>query len=219
MSNKYLRSTMTRNMRRVARRSLRSGRSQGGSAGSSRRTNPSGGLLWWLLIVVGVILLAGVVSWFQGADDDALEGHPEDAEAGTLVRVVDGDTLVVELDGEQERVRLLNIDTPESVHPTEPVECLGPEASAHMDSLVAPGDSVVLEFDQERTDQYDRLLAGVWREEVLLNAQMARDGYGAPVLFPPNDRFLTDVEEAWAQAESDGVGLFDDDLDCEPALP
>ena len=93
------------------------------------------------------------------------------------------ETRVVELDGQEERVRLRNIVTPETVHPGRPVECMGPEATERMNELVGPGDQLILEFDQERTDRYDRLLAGVYADEVLLNEQMARDGFGAPVLF------------------------------------
>lgn len=209
---------MRRNARRTMRRAVRTASGRGGRRGRGSRGG-SAGLLWWLAALVGVILIGAVISWLQGLGEDPPEDRSEEAEAGTLVRVVDGDTVIVELEGQEERVRLLNIDTPESVHPSQPVECLGPESSAHMESLVEPGDEVVLEFDQERTDQYDRLLAGVWAGDMLLNVQMAVDGYGVPVHYPPNDRFLGAVEEAWDQAEADGVGLFADDLDCEPALP
>ncbi len=162
-----------------------------------------------------MVLVGAVISWFQ-QDDADLGGE---GEVATLVRVVDGDTLLVELDGEEERVRLLNIDTPETVHPQQPVECMGPEAAERMEDLVSPGDQLSLEFDQERTDHYDRLLAGVFLDEVFINEQMARDGFGAPVHYAPNDRFLDRIEEAWSQAEADGVGVFADDLECEPELP
>ncbi|OSM42235.1 thermonuclease family protein [Nesterenkonia sp. PF2B19] len=220
MPDQYLKNEMRRNVRKSMRRSLHTAsRSAGGGRSRRRRRSGSQGLLWWLLGLVLVVLLGALISWIQSPGEGAAPSPSEDGEDATLVRVVDGDTLVVELDGEEERVRLLNIDTPESVHPHQPVECLGPESSAHMESLVAPGDPVILEFDQERTDRYDRLLAGVWADDVLLNVQMARDGFGVPVHYPPNDRFLGPVEEAWAQAEEDGVGLFAEDLDCEPALP
>ncbi len=87
-----------------------------------------------------------------------------------------------------------------------------------MNELVSPGDQLILEFDQERTDRYDRLLAGVYADEVLLNEQMARDGFGA-LCSMSNDRFLEQIEEAWAQAEAEGAGIFAEDLDCEPELP
>lgn len=214
MSSEYFKRTMRRNVRKAARRGIRQNQRRAG--GGRRGRQSSQGLIQWLAIVLGVILVGILIGWLQQDQADSYEGE---GEAATLVRVVDGDTLVVELDGQEERVRLLNIDTPETVHPGRPVECMGPEATERMNELVSPGDQLILEFDQERTDRYDRLLAGVYADEVLLNEQMARDGFGAPVLYEPNDRFLEQVEEAWAQAEAEGAGIFAEDLDCEPELP
>jgi micrococcal nuclease len=80
-----------------------------------------------------------------------------------LVRVVDGDTLKVEVGGRERSVRLLGIDTPETHRPGTPIECGGPQASAHMERLVRPGDRVSLEPDptQDAVDRYGRLLAYV----------------------------------------------------------
>ncbi|MBP2317302.1 thermonuclease family protein [Nesterenkonia lacusekhoensis] len=213
MSSRYFDRNLQRHVRRAARRGIR--RNQRAVGGRGRRRQSSQGIFGWLGIVLLVVLAGAVVSWFQqgGAAPDG------DGEAATLVRVIDGDTLLVDLDGEEERVRLLNIDTPETVHPQEPVQCMGPESTERMEELVSPGDQLVLEFDEERTDHYDRLLAGVFLDEVFINEQMARDGFGAPVYYAPNDRFLDQIEEAWNQAEAEGVGVFADDLDCEPELP
>ncbi|NDK32181.1 thermonuclease family protein [Nesterenkonia sp. Hz 6-5] len=131
-----------------------------------------------------------------------------------MVRVVDGDTIVVSMEGEDERVRLLNIDTPETVHPTEPVECGGPEASAAISQLLSPGDVIVLEFDQQLRDRYDRLLAAVFVEDVFVNERMAREGWGEPAYYAPNDRFLAVVEQAWAQAREENAGVFSPQLVC-----
>ena len=76
----------------------------------------------------------------------------------TLVRVVDGDTVVVDIDGQRETVRLIGIDTPETVKPNSPVECFGPEASARTKALLATGTSVVVQRDREARDRYGRLL-------------------------------------------------------------
>ena len=65
----------------------------------------------------------------------------------TVVRVVDGDTIDVTVDGTEERVRLIGIDTPETVKPNTPVECFGPEASAHTKELLPAGTPVYLERD------------------------------------------------------------------------
>lgn len=218
-------------MRDLRRRSSGSGnrrRSTGSSTGNGRRgpiragrrgpRGANGAVFPWIAALIGLLLLIGILIEVLGFSDTA-DGADGAGESAVVERVVDGDTLVVTLDGQQERVRLLNIDTPETVHPDKPTECLGPEATERMEELLRPGDEVQLAFDEERTDQYDRLLAGVYSEDTFINAQLARDGYGAPVVYAPNDRFLAEIEEAWEQAERDGVGVFADDLDCTPAIP
>ena len=87
-----------------------------------------------------------------------------DAGGARVVRVVDGDTIKVSVDGGRERsVRLLGIDTPETHKPGTPIECGGPQASAHMEALAPPGTRVTLEPDptQDRQDRYGRMLAYV----------------------------------------------------------
>ncbi|MCK6213673.1 thermonuclease family protein [Micrococcus luteus] len=135
---------------------------------------------------------------------------PADVEGDvvTVESISDGDTLRVTLGEVSTRVRLLNIDTPETHHPSKPVECMGPEATAALKSMISPGDTVVLRYDRRLYDRYDRLLAGVYADGVLLNAEMARLGYGEPAVFDGNDRFLPEVEAAWEEARANGVGRF-----------
>jgi micrococcal nuclease len=81
-----------------------------------------------------------------------------------VVRVIDGDTIAVSVDGGRERsVRLLGIDTPETHRPGTPIECGGPQATQNMEALAPPGTPVGLEPDpsQDRVDRYGRLLAYV----------------------------------------------------------
>lgn len=99
-------------------------------------------------------------------------------------RVVDGDTLRVTIDGRSTPVRLIGLDTPETVKPDSPVECFGPEASDFAMQLLT-GQPVTLEFDdsQGRVDQYDRVLAYVWRvlpdgSMRLANEEIVAGGYG-----------------------------------------
>ena len=133
----------------------------------------------------------------------------------TVVRVIDGDTLVVEYDGADHRVRLLNVDTPETVQPGQPVECLGPEAAAFLRTRLPVGAPVVLRFDEERLDRYDRELAGVFdADDVLVNAEIASAGFGVAVLYEPNRRFYDDVRSAQREATRRQVGLHSPAPSC-----
>src|SRR4051794_14552875 len=87
--------------------------------------------------------------------------HPSDQSAiaagrATVVRVVDGDTIVLSFDGHDEKVRLIGIDTPETVDPDRPVGCFGHEASAFTTGLLPAGTAVLVERDAEARDPYGR---------------------------------------------------------------
>ena len=137
-----------------------------------------------------------------------------DGEAATVIRVVDGDTIVVLLDGEERRVRLLNVDAPESVRPDWPVECLGPEAADYLRTLLPAGKDVTLRYDVERTDGFGRDLAAVFADTELVNAALARAGLAEALLIPPNDAYYDEVAAAEREARQQGVGLHDPDPDC-----
>lgn len=107
-------------------------------------------------------------------------------------RVIDGDTIEVQLKGTTD-VRLIGIDTPETVHPSEPVRCFGPAASSFTKRTLE-GEMVRLEYDVERTDQYGRTLAYVFSDGRLFNETLVARGYAQVTTYPPNvkyeDRFL-----------------------------
>ena len=124
-----------------------------------------------------VALLLAVVVWLaRGPLKDAFAPAPAPSgEWRIVVRVVDGDTLV--LDG-NERVRLIGVNTPESVDPRRPVEYFGKEAAAFT-RRIAEGKRARLEYGEERNDRYGRTLAYVYLEDgTFLNAEIIRQGYG-----------------------------------------
>ncbi|WP_210244082.1 thermonuclease family protein [Arthrobacter yangruifuii] len=145
----------------------------------------------------------------------AAEPEVQPRDGATVVRVIDGDTLVVDLAGEDVTVRLLNVDTPETKDPNEPVQCLGPEATVFLEEALPPGSSVELEYDVEREDRYGRTLAGVYDDEDrLMNAEVARHGFGIPVTYEPNAKFRPPVDEAYEEARDQQAGLFSTAIEC-----
>lgn len=102
------------------------------------------------------------------------------SETGQVTNVVDGDTLKVAIGGPVETIRLIGVDTPETVHPNKPVEFFGKEASAFTRRM-AEGQLVRLEADAQGTDRdkYGRLLRYVFLPDgKLLNAEIISQGYG-----------------------------------------
>lgn len=105
----------------------------------------------------------------------------------TVVNVVDGDTLEVVRAGARDTVRLLGVDTPETVHPDRPVECHGPEAAAFTRSRLE-GRRVRLELDVVRRDPFGRLLAFVVVDGQRFNDELLRRGHARLLVIPPNGR-------------------------------
>lgn len=136
-------------------------------------------------------------------------GPPADGE-GVVTHVVDGDTLDVEVGGTEERVRLIGVDTPESVAPNRPVQCYGAEASAHLASLVPEGTAVRLERDAVARDKFGRLLAYVYRAEddMLVNLALVERGYADAVTYGDNETLYPELVAAEAAARDGGRGLW-----------
>jgi len=155
--------------------------------------------------VVVALVLVGIAYLKRETRLPEPPGRPVPASATRLcVRVVDGDTL--ELDG-GERVRLIGVDTPETVDPRRPVQYFGKEASAFARRL-AQGRSVRLEYDQETSDRYGRTLAYVYLPDgTFLNAEIIRQGYGhAYTRFP--FRYQAEFLALEREARAQGRGLW-----------
>jgi micrococcal nuclease len=123
-----------------------------------------------------------------------------------VVRVVDGDTIVASVDGSDEYVRYIGVDTPETVKPDTPVQCYGPRASDENHRLVE-GRTVRLTFDREVRDDYGRLLAYVHAGERFVNAELVRGGYARTLAIEPNTSYAGQFQRLAARAASAGRGL------------
>ena len=156
---------------------------------------------------VALLLVVALAACGQGGDASGVDRDPA---VGEVTRITDGDTIHVSIGGGDETVRLIGIDTPESVDPRSPVECFGKEASAHLAELLPIGTDVRLVRDVEARDRYGRLLAYVYRQpdDLFVNLAMARDGFAAPLTFPPNVAHVDDFATAAADARDAGRGLW-----------
>jgi micrococcal nuclease len=124
-----------------------------------------------------------------------------------VVRVVDGDTIEVEIGGRRHTVRYIGIDTPEVGDPRRPVMCYGEEASRRNRQLVE-GRTVLLEKDVSETDRYGRLLRYVWADGVFVNAALVREGYARVYTVPPDVRYAELFRRLEREAREAGRGLW-----------
>jgi len=126
-----------------------------------------------------------------------------------VVRVVDGDTIHVRLDGRREKVRYIGVDTPESVKPGAPVECFAGRAGEFNRRLIA-GERVRLVSDLEPRDRYGRLLAYVYRvrDGLFVNAELVRRGYAETLTVPPNVEHAAELRRLASAARRGGRGLW-----------
>lgn len=127
-----------------------------------------------------------------------------------VVAVVDGDTVKVDLGGITTSIRIIGIDTPETVHPNKPVQCFGPEASQRASELLE-GQTVGVEYDgsQGRLDRYGRTLAYLWLPDGrLFTTVMLSEGYAEEYTHGSHYRHRDEHLAAEAEARSQGRGLW-----------
>lgn len=161
------------------------------------------------ILFVALVILTGTAGRLAWEYLPQAEAQPAGLTDATVTRVVDGDTIEVSppVQGTED-VRLIGVDTPETVAPGQPVEPCGPEASAFTTERLE-GQAVGLEFDEELTDQFDRALAYVYVDDELVNETLVREGLAEVATFEPNvkyeDRFIAAEDEARAA----DVGLWD----------
>lgn len=172
--------------------------------------------------VLGVLALLGAIAW-HGLGADVLAGTapvpdalPAGAEHVVIERVVDGDTVRVRTDaGDDLTVRLIGIDTPETVKPNTPVQCFGPEASAQTKSLLPAGSSAFLEHDasQGDTDRYGRALAYLWYPDAggtahNLGSDLLTGGYAREYTYGSAYRYQAAFRAEQSTAQAAGTGLW-----------
>ena len=129
-----------------------------------------------------------------------------------VTRIVDGDTLIIKMDGDETKVRLIGVDTPESVAPENSGKensKEGSEATDYLTKLVG-GKTVYLEFDVGRTDQYGRLLSYVYLsdKETMVQRLLLSEGYAMVMTYQPNVKYADEFLKLQQQAREDGKGFW-----------
>ncbi len=159
-----------------------------------------------LFVILSLLLLA------TGCPRQTGGTGPEPAVGGVgrVHKVVDGDTLDVVLASRTERVRLLGIDTPESVKPETPVQCFAKEAATRLAALLPVDTPVRLVRDVEERDRFGRLLAYVYRQPdgLFVNLDLVRGGYAQVLTYPPNVAHAPELERAAREARRGTRGLW-----------
>lgn len=161
-----------------------------------------------LLRVVAILGAAAFVA--ACTSDSSSTASTTAVPIATVIETIDGDTVEVTIDGRRETVRLIGVDTPETVHPTKPVECFGPEASAHLAGLLPRGTRVTLARDAEARDRYGRLLAYMVRTDdgLFVNLDLVAGGWATTLVIEPNTAHSATFAAAAEDARRRSLGLW-----------
>lgn len=149
---------------------------------------------------------------YSNNDNDTVKNENTNQELYKVVSVVDGDTFKIIYNQKEEKVRLIGIDTPESVHADKSKNTkYGKIASEYVKELLK-SQNVKLEFDVSSKDKYGRLLAYVYLENgEMLNEKLLKEGYAQMATYPPNVKYVENFKKMQKQARENKVGFWKED--------
>lgn len=124
-----------------------------------------------------------------------------------VLRVVDGDTIIIDYKGKEEKVRFIGVDTPETKHPQKGVEFYGQEAYQFTKSLLE-GEKITLKCDVQERDKYGRILAYVYKGDIFVNELLVKEGYARVLTVPPNVKYAEHFLDLERKAREEGRGLW-----------
>lgn len=166
----------------------------------------------WVVVLLLVVAIGQQYNWWQPIKDGAVANQPGQYK---VLKDVDGDTIVVDMNGKQETIRLIGVDTPETHDPRKNVQCYGVVAASYTKRTLT-GNSVRLQADQKTTDRdrYGRLLRYVYLPDgSLFNQTLISEGYGFYYPYFPFTK-QTEFSNAQKDAQNAKKGLWGQ---CTPA--
>lgn len=176
------------------------------------------GKKWLLLTAVATFLLSGCAILEQKAQDSVKEVTENVTQTisndqripADFVRHVDGDTTVLKIDGKEQKVRFLLIDTPETVNPKTKVQPFGLEASKRTKELLSTASEIMFEYDKgDKTDRYGRALGYIFVDGTLLQKTLVSEGLArVAYVKEPNTKYLAELEQAQEQAKNESLGIW-----------
>ena len=174
------------------------------------------GKKWLLLTAVATFLLSGCAE--QKAQDISNDVTGNFAQTisndqripAEFVRHVDGDTTVLRIDGKEQKVRFLLIDTPETVKPNTKVQPYGLEASKRTKELLSTASEITFEYDKgDKTDRYGRALGYIFVDGTLLQKTLVSEGLArVAYVKEPTTKYLAELEQAQEQAKNESLGIW-----------
>lgn len=176
------------------------------------------GKKWLLLTAVATLQLSGCASLEQKVHDISNDINEKFTQTisndqripADFVRHVDGDTTVLKINGKEQKVRFLLIDTPETVKPNTKVQPYGLEASKCTKELLSNASEITFEYDKgDKTDRYGRALGYIFVDGTLLQKTLVSEGLACVAYVKePNTKYLSELEQAQEQAKSESLGIW-----------
>lgn len=166
------------------------------------------------VIIVVVGLITGTINKEELKKLLGIEQTQQSSEGKyKVIEVTDGDTFKIEYNGKESKVRLIGVDTPESVHPDKSKNTqYGKKASNYTKELIE-GKYITIEFDVSETDQYGRLLVYAYLEDgTMLNKKLLEEGYAKIATYPPNVKYVEDFTKIQEEARKNKKGFWSEDI-------
>lgn len=161
-----------------------------------------------ILIIIAALCYFVPQYWQQITQNQLAEALPSGSYR--VVRVVDGDTIVISYQGKEEKVRLIGVDTPESVHSDASKNTPYGKIASDYTKAQLTGKTIQLEFDVQERDKYGRLLAYVYVDGKMYNKTLLEEGHAKVATFPPNVKYVEEFQQLEQKAQEEQIGMWQD---------